>query len=188
MPFSVGAAPQSTGQELRRRERPSTRPRATSSSDSVPSSRYFSSSASSHSATASARWSRAAAAAWRSALGRPGPRRSGAAPRRASTSTTPSKPRLAPIGSVDEHGPRALELGEGREGCVEVGALAVDPVHEGERREGPARRAARHIASVPTFTPSTAETTSTAASRAARQIWPSPWKFGSPGRVDEGDT
>ncbi len=49
----------------------------------------------------------------------------------------------------------------------------------------PARSAARHMLSVPTFTPSTAETTSSAPSRAASAIAPSPWKFGIAGRVHQ---
>ena len=45
----------------------------------------------------------------------------------------------------------------------------------------PARSAARHMLSVPTLTPSTAETSRMAPSRASSAIWPSAWKFGSPG-------
>ena len=53
----------------------------------------------------------------------------------------------APLGADrerDEHGTRALELGEGGQGSVEIGPLAVHPVHEGHGGKALSARRAPH--------------------------------------------
>ena len=172
------------GHELagaRRRRRGRARPRRRRAR---PASRYFSSSASSHSATAStscARARRPAAAAHR-CRDRAPRRRLTNARRRAARRPRPRS--LAPLADRQRRrrtGRASSSVASDSSGGGEVGALAVDAVHERDDRQAGAPRGAPHALGADLHAVDRGDAPARRRRARARRSAPSPWKFASPG-------